>query len=495
MAYFFGDGFDLYAAAADAYQAGTYWDSGSATLTIVTGRFSGSRGLGAVAGNVLRKASGQNDSIHHFNVAHQQTAAISGSTLGFYIQLVDGVTNQCAIVFRSDGAILLTSGGTGGTVLATYTGAVLAQNVWSGFEIEVVVHNTAGSISVRKNGNTSNDFSLGSLNTRGGTANNYANQAQIGSVTSSTFNIDDFLWRSDASSVAWVGDVRCYTRMPASDASVQWSQSGAPSPLLQSLSGGSSSMAISNGVAVIQPFTCQYPGTLTSIMIAAQTGATGNIKAAVWADNAGLPGAVLASVVSQVMVGGNNVFTLSPGVIVTPGQRIWIGACSDTTSTNWNNGVVSGTVALTSSGSFATFPQANPSTATTSNRQLGSYIGYGILPGNYALVQEAQQDAAITYVASSTVGQTDLYGIAPISATPASVVGVTTRALAQKSDVGTRNIGVQLKSGATTSNGTSTALNTTWGWVYRNDLVDPATGAAWTPTAVNNLQIGELLTA
>ena len=38
-------------------------------------------------------------------------------------------------------------------------------------------------------------------------------------------HFDDLYWRSDASSVPWMGDIRCYTRMPASDAAVQFSRS------------------------------------------------------------------------------------------------------------------------------------------------------------------------------------------------------------------------------------------------------------------------------
>jgi hypothetical protein len=47
--------------------------------------------------------------VHHIVCAFQQTAALTGTTLGMYLQLSDGATNQCCIVFRSDGAILLTS--------------------------------------------------------------------------------------------------------------------------------------------------------------------------------------------------------------------------------------------------------------------------------------------------------------------------------------------------------------------------------------------------
>jgi hypothetical protein len=53
---------------------------------------------------------------------------------------------------------------------------------------------------------------------------------------------------------------------------------------------------------------------------------------------------------------------------------------------------------------------------------------------------------------------------------------------------------VQVKSGATTVQATPQALSNTFGWIYRADTVDPATGAAWTPAAVNSLQVGPLIT-
>jgi len=163
--------------------------------------------------------------VHHICCAYRQTAAISGSTIAGYFQFLDGTTGQCAIAFRQDGAILLTSGTAAGAVLATYAGAVPLQNTWYAFEFEVVINNTSGSFTVRRNGNPANDFTLGSLNTRGGTANNYANKLSMGQNGNiSGWQLDDLYWRSDASSVAWMGDIRCYTRAPASDAAVQFSR-------------------------------------------------------------------------------------------------------------------------------------------------------------------------------------------------------------------------------------------------------------------------------
>lgn len=228
MAWVFGDGFDLYTVGGSVEAVTGYWDSGTGTTPgTAAGRFSGSQCLRYNTSTwTLTKSSGQNDALHHFVLAFKQEAAISGTTLATYLQLLDGTTGQCAVVFRSDGAILLTSGSAGGTTLATYTGAFPVTNTWYGFEIEINISNTAGYMNVRKNGNTTNDFSSATnLNTRV-SANNYANKLTLGCQTSAIMSdLDDLFWRSDASAVAWMGDLRCYTRMPASDASVQYSRS------------------------------------------------------------------------------------------------------------------------------------------------------------------------------------------------------------------------------------------------------------------------------
>jgi hypothetical protein len=138
---------------------------------------------------------------------------------------MDGATTQCTVVFRTDGAILLASGAANGTVLATYAGAFPVASTWYAFEFEIVIHPTAGSFTVRKNGNTVADFTATSLNTRPTSANAYANKLVIGSQGALTHYDDDLFWQSSAATGAWLGDIRCYARMPASDASVTFTKS------------------------------------------------------------------------------------------------------------------------------------------------------------------------------------------------------------------------------------------------------------------------------
>lgn len=322
MASFFGDGFDLYATPADAIANGTYWTSGTTTnVAIVAGRFAGSQAFNIAnsSGNFVR-SSGANDAVHHIVLGFQQNTTITGSTLGLYFQLSDGATNQCCIVFRSDGAILLTSATPAGTVLDTWTGAFSTQGVWYAFEFEVVIA-ASGSWAIRKNGNTSNDHALGGLNTKPGT-NAYANKLTYSNNASYAHAVDDLLWRSDTSSVAWVGDVRCFTRMPAADSAVAWSRSGSGS-VMQTNTGATLAGAANNTTMRLTPFTVNYTGNITNVTVTSNAGMAGNMKLAIYADTAGSPTTVLSSAGPQTTVAaGNNVFTISPSLAVTAGQRI-----------------------------------------------------------------------------------------------------------------------------------------------------------------------------
>ena len=507
MAYIFGDGFDCYAATSDMDDG--YWDVvGTGQLTFGPGRFSGSQCLllsGVSATAALLQKAGANDAVHHISLAIQQTGAITGSTNYAWFTFMDGATAQCSVVFRSDGAIMLQSGASNGTTLATYAGALTANNTWYQFEIEIRVSNTAGYMNVRKLGNTSNDFATATNLDTAGTANDYANTLKIGSGTSGQ-QVDDLLWRSDsvANGVAWVGDIRCQTRRPASDASVQWTPSGSVVPVTPytGAAGGGSNI----NVSVYTPFVAPCSGTISSGSLSFGSGAgiTANVKVALFANAGNTPTSVLATanVIANPAANVAATVTFPSPATVTQGTQYWFGVITDTGAPGFwvrvNSGPTS-TVALqgtTNSPSYAAFPIANPVIPLTSQNPM--MFSVNITPTaalNAPMVADIQQDAANTYVYSSTVGQSDLYGISSIATTPASIVAVTTRAYLQKSDAGTRNTSVLLKSGSTTVGSTSTALNTTFGWQARTDVVDPATGLPWTAVGVANAQIGVSVTA
>lgn len=487
MSYIFGESWDCYATVAD--MALGYWDSGN-NASLIAGRFVGSQAMswGSSATTALVKSSAVNDAVHHIVVAFRQTQAVSGTSLGLYMQLSDAATNQCCIVFRSDGTVLLTSATPVGTVLATYSGAVTAVNTWYSFEFEVVIHNTTGSFKVRKNGSTTDDHSTTGINTRPG-ANSYANKLTIAMNTSvASHQLDDLLWRSDAASVPWVGDVRCYTRMPASDASVQFAKSPAASPA--GFGGIFSSTNTANGTAVYSTCTPLYDGVVSSAYVTMLTGFTGNMKCSLFAGSGTAPTTVLGSATPIVNpVAGVNTFTFSTPVPVVRGGTYFIGFAPDAAGGAYQTGAASGS--RNSSTSYASFPVANPTTSSTS----AIVAAIIITPANYAVVNEAQQDGTTSYVYDAVAGHADFYTVAALGSTPASTVAVTTRAFVAKSDAGTRTGAVQLKSGGSTVASPTLALSTSFGWTWRTDTTDPATSTAWTAAAVSACTIGPAVIA
>lgn len=494
MAWAFSESWEPYAATADTVAG--YWDSGTTTqFTLTAGRFSGSRAISMGTGSgglptALAKSSGTNDAVHHISLAILQGAALTGTTLGFAITFIDGATNQCSLVFRSDGALLLASGLPNGTVLATYTGAISAQSTWTQFEIEVVINNTSGSIAVRKNGSASNDFFLGSLNTRPGT-NAYANKIAIGQFGSvNPQQVDDLIWRSDAASVAWIGDVRIIARAPASDVQAQFSRAGATT---QTAGGTGQQPNLTTSTAQYSAITPNATGLITTVSVPINTGNAGALKCTIFNDTGSGPGTIIASADAPVtpVVAGTNTFTFT-GVTLNKGTRYWVGFMGSVTNGSFNATSSNNANGANGTSSYAAFPQANP-VVTQPALQVQFSIAYS-LTASWPLVSESQQDAATTYVYSSNPGDNDLYGLAALSVTPAAVYGVTTRAFVQKSDAGARSGAVQLRSGGTTVASTSTALSTSWGWLYRTDLTDPATGAAWTVAGANGALVGPTVT-
>lgn len=490
MTWNFGDGFDLYATATDMING--YWDSGTniGNVSLVAGRFSGSRGiLTSFASNVfLVKSSGVNDTVHHIGVA-ANWPTFSGSTQNLGLQLVDGTTAQCTIMFRTDGAIVLTSGGTAGTVLATYTGVAAAAGTWYGLEFEVVINNTTGSFTVRKNGNTSNDFTAAGLNTRGGTANNYANRLQIVSGTGGGTlpTLDDLFWSSGAATGSWLGDIRCITRMPASDVTAVFSK--APTNFAQTPFTFGTTTTYGNTTARYTPIVAAYDGTVGAISLSVGTGFTGNLKCSAFNGTATGPTTVLSSATTlSNPATGSNTITFPTPFTVAKGAQYWIGFETDVSASFNTGGTNTGRSSTTA---YTSFPVASPTVANDNAPVCSWTITIGT---NNCLVNEAQEDGLTTYVYDSTVNDADFYTIGTIASTPLTTIAVTTRGYMQKSDAGSRTAAVQLKSGTTTVATPTLTLSTSgFLWAWRTDLTDPNTGSGWLSAAVSAINVGPLV--
>jgi hypothetical protein len=165
---------------------------------------------------------------------------------------------------------------------------------------------------------------------------------------------------------------------------------------------------------------------------------------------------------------------------------------SDTGSGTLNVSLTNSATGAQFGTTYAAFPTATPAVIAGQNQVVTVTI---TLSANFPLVNEPQQDGTTTYVYDSTVNHADFYNTANTTgSTPVSVVAVTTRGFIEKSDAGTRSAAVQLKSGTATVSSPSTAISTTFGWLWRTDTIDPNTGSTWAPAAVDSAQVGPIVT-
>jgi hypothetical protein len=109
---------------------------------------------------------------------------------------------------------------------------------------------------------------------------------------------------------------------------------------------------------------------------------------------------------------------------------------------------------------------------------------------NYSRVNETLVDGDTSYVSTASSGVRDLYTIASLGSTPATIYAVNVVAFAEKTDATTRQLYNSVKSATTDSDGTAANLAASYGRYDRVMVTDPATSAAWSASGVNNLLIG-----
>jgi hypothetical protein len=494
----FGDSFNLYATGTDAIG---FWDSMSTAPGLATpGRYGGKYLTPGGFGLHYVKSSGQNHPIHKIYVAIRNTSPYStdAGRETTYLQLNDGLTPLCTIVFQSTGSVRLETGGIGGAQIAIYPNAMTLVNEWYSFDFEVVIHPTDGSFKVRRNANPTDSFVQTGLNTRGAGTNNWANRLSIGYQTNTGgYGLDEILWRSDDVAVPWVGDIRASNIMPNSDIAVQFTRFPT-TPIAQTPYSTSSYTSVTIPYALYVPITSTYDGTVSTVGLLSQVAYVGSIKCTVFADAAGAPGAIIAS--STGPVTDPPVSNVAPGIpfafgtpfSVTKDTQYWIGFCfsaNSAGSTFWYSNV---SAARSSATAYAAFPVASPAVGGLTQPYV---ISWSVTPTtNNTLVREIPHDNLVTYVTSSTVGHADFYGVPTMSPAPAAIISVTTRAMIQKAGTYSANGRVQLKSGAITVQGNNVPLQETWSTSYRVDTTDPNTGFAWTPGGLAAVQIGPLIT-
>jgi hypothetical protein len=500
MAWLIGDGFDCYAALADAARG--VWDSQTGG-SLQTGRFGGLAVQGALNAVAITKVFATNESTIFVVFAGFKAGALSGTAADGWFLLRDGATTQVAIVCQSDGTLQLRSGSTSGTILAAFAGAFV-QDTWIHLQCKVVIHPTAGSFTVRKNGSPTDDFTLGGLNTRGGTANSYVNQFAVGG-SSNPYKFDDLLVYSSAGAAPndWVGDIRAI-QMPVVGDTATAQYAVVPTAMTAN-GGGTTNGALTvpaNQIYFFGPTALTTrSGSVDKIRVTLGAGSpnplVGRVKMAVYnADGPNGPGSLLA--VSQEVVnppGGNLVtvdFPFSPPFPWSWRRQYYFGTLTDASwasASGWNQ---SGAVKIVAQPYASGFP-STITTVTTGGTMQPS--GVAIIGSHSIAVSEALANSDTDYTVGTAAGQKEIYEVDDIVGTPLAIIGVVTKAFVKKNDAGTRTGQLVVKSGATEVYGVDTAVSTTYGYLTRVDTVDPATGLAWTPGTFAALQIGTRVTS
>jgi hypothetical protein len=504
MGWIVGDSFDYYGNTADL--ARSVWDSlgnsGSFATPGAGTRFGVGQDYSVTVFDNLSKTFPSNESSVYVVCAQYRPGAQSGTQVELYFLLKDGATTQCVICFMSNGSIQLRAGSTSGTVLATYANA-FSQDVWIHFQIRVVIDAAAGSFTVRKNGATTDSFSATGLATRGGTSNNYVNGLTLGLQNGyiAGHYIDDLLifGGSGAAPNNWVGDVRALCLMPVADTAQKQSTPVPATPTTTFAPGGTFIGQTFNGNTIYWSGTAKPTrgGMLQQITVNSNGSGPPHAKLALYFNDgpSGAPGTLVAvsNEVATPASSGAISFTFPAGTFVSPFRTYYVALLTDA---NW--GVVNFSNNSTVYTLARTYASGFPTTASGLTTLTGSVFGFTwtvTAGGSCVALNEQQATGDTDYVFDSTVGDMDLYDMDDLPVNPVQIIGVVSKLYVKKSDAGTRNAQLQVKSGATQVTGPDTVLGSTYGYLSRADAVDPNTATSWTIPGVNAVQVGHKVTA
>lgn len=232
MAYQFADGFDNYG---NNYTltAGYPWDitPNNATVTSTTdtrftppGLTPGGCITNSGSGNVLRKILTSNQSTLIVGFGYKITG-LPGASQGSLQEICsfwDGVTEQCALVVNSNGALQFYLGGAAGTAIGTPSAnGIIAANNWYGLSLQVTIApSSGGSVQLYLNGSPTATLNSSAITTSS-SGSSFASQVGLGGKVNAAIvaKYDDFYCFDTTGSFlnALPGyDVRILTKMPAS---------------------------------------------------------------------------------------------------------------------------------------------------------------------------------------------------------------------------------------------------------------------------------------
>jgi hypothetical protein len=412
------------------------------------------------------------------------------------IQYNKGATPQFTVMVNpTTGTISLRTGGIAGTALATSASSITTATTHY-LELDVTV-GAAGAYQVWLDGVS---LFSGTGNTRGDGANNNTDNFTVGCSGSAGNNatqqciIDDlycFDTSGTTSNAVLLTNPRIESQPPSGDSQTQFSFGAGMLGYAYWVT--TSTNAAGANQLVLRRFVSPINCTLNSVSILPQaTSGAAKFRMVAYSDSAGSPNTLLSSGTEVI---GCTAGTVLTGALTTPqsltgGTAYWIGYITDTS-------VAIQQVDTSTTGQRAanTYTSGAPGTAPAMTAGQPSWEIWGNTTGgttNWSTLIENPSVGDLSYAASSTVNNEDLYTFAPLTTSPTTIHTVALKSVGKKSDAGARTIDLRMNSGGTDSGGSNTGLLplSSYSMIASYFATDPHTGSAWTSTALNSATAG-----
>jgi len=494
MAFIFADSFDLYDTSSDI---GGRWDSVDADFGINTSTTPYGTGKSLTHANtnatLMSKSWAANDETIYISVRHRCNGGTSNLRY-MAITLLDEESAQVTLRWQEDNALVVLSGGVGGSSITSQAGAVPA-NTWDSFQIKIVI-GSSGSVEVRKNGSTSPVINVSGVNTRAGSANNYANRFlftfSVAGAQGVHF-VDDLFINSGTGAAPndWPGDVRGVVQTTASTVSSTFNSTLSSGTMFGQPTATVSNSLSANTIKGVQ-VTVPYTGTITQMTFYGSAATTASINGAIYNGDGttGLANTLLATATADASSPvGPITFDFSPGITVTTGQSIWlcvlVSATFPLAHVNSGNGFsVSRTYALG-------FPSTLGSPTASSFSRPACFALLTVIPdGSVTSARDTN------YIFGAAADTEAVFTLSSLSASPRQIVGLQPFVIARKAEAGPASLSI-----TTTSQGTGTiamvpASDVDFNYGMFGNFIprDPATNDGWLASDVNLLSIGVKIT-
>lgn len=388
------------------------------------------------------------------------------------------------------GMTLNNAGYTGGTSLGT-TGNVFPSSAWVYVEFGAFIDATVGWVIMRING--AEVFNLTGANTKGSGASALVQRYGFRPVNGSnnTNMLTHCYFCDDTGGVNdnFLGDVVVRPLSPNANSAVQFAAT--PGLVNYNLPDGGANSVQSGANIRLMRIPAPISGQLTNLVLYTGGTGTGNSNMALYADDDGTPGALLAAGTAKAsVVSGTNTYVVSGGPQVVAGKPYWVALHADF--------VFSCRVAGGNQQGARNYSQSwaggFPSTMYNLRTTPASALRFGMEVTGSANWEVASDRAPGTtpnpYNLDLTIGNTDLFTMTPLGYIPESIFGVTVKLISRRNGANARSAATVIEIGSTTDAGASVSLGADYTNIQTVYNVNPDTSAGWTISDLNTLLVG-----